>query len=104
MLVLIYGIRWWEKRWNAGKNPGGGYRLEIPAIYHFYGQEKLVNWLIKKIEAVKKELKCKVSKCMKKILRKPFNFVIFSILVSKNFGLSANSREKKAKFTISCRK
>ena len=43
----------------------GGYGLEIPVIYHFYGQEKLVNWLIKKIEAVKKELEYKVSKCLK---------------------------------------
>ena len=46
-------------------NRGGGYSLEIPVIYRFYGQEKLVNWLIKKIEAVKKELECKVSKCLK---------------------------------------
>ena len=46
-------------------NRGGGYGLEIPVIYHFYGQEKLVNWLIKKIEAVKKELEYKVSKCLK---------------------------------------
>ena len=40
----------------AGKrlNRGGGYVLEIPVIYRFYGQEKLVNWLIKKTEAVKK--------------------------------------------------
>ena len=35
------------------------------AIYRFYGQEKLVDWLIKKIEAVKKKLECKVSKCLK---------------------------------------
>ena len=46
-------------------NRGGGCGLEIPVIYHFYGQEKLVNWLIKKIEAVKKELEYKVSKCLK---------------------------------------
>ena len=44
---------------------GGGYGLEIPIIYRFYGQEKLVNWLIKKIEAAKKELECKVSKRLK---------------------------------------
>ena len=30
-------------------NRGGGYGLEIPLIYCFYGQEKPVNWLIKKI-------------------------------------------------------
>ena len=35
-------------------NHGGDYGLEIPVIYRFYGQEKLVNWLIKKTEAVKK--------------------------------------------------
>ena len=46
-------------------NRGGGYGLEIPVIYRFYGQETLVNWLIKKTETVKKELECKVSKCMK---------------------------------------
>ena len=46
-------------------NHGGGCGLEIPVIYRFYSQEKLVNWLIKKIEAVKKELECKVSKCLK---------------------------------------
>ena len=46
-------------------NRGEGYGLKIPVICRFYGQEKLVNWLIKKIEAVKKELECKVSKCLK---------------------------------------
>ena len=52
---------------DVGKrlNSGGGYGLEIPVIYCFYGQEKRVNWLIKKIEAVIKEPKCKVSKCLK---------------------------------------
>ena len=59
----------------------------FPVIYRFYGHEKLVNWLIKEIEAVKKELECKVS-----------------VLVSKKFRSSANWREKKAKFNISCRK
>ena len=46
-------------------NRGGGYGHEIPVTYRFYGQEKLVNWLIKKIEDVKKELECKASKCLK---------------------------------------
>ena len=40
-------------------NRGGSYGLEIPVIYRFYGQEKLVNWLIKKIEAVKRSLNAK---------------------------------------------
>ena len=46
-------------------NRGGGCGLDITVIYGFYGQEKLVIWLIKKIEAVKKELECKVCKCLK---------------------------------------
>ena len=44
-------------------NRGGGYGLEIPVIYHFYGQEKLVNLAIRKLEAVKRQLDCQVSKC-----------------------------------------
>ena len=40
-------------------NCGGAYGFEIPIIYRFYGQEKLVNWLIKKTDAVKTELQCK---------------------------------------------
>ena len=50
---------------GKGLNPGGDYGLEIPVICCFYGQEKLINWLIKKIEAVKKVLECKVSTCLK---------------------------------------
>ena len=48
-------------------NRGDGYDLEIPIVYRFNhnGPEKLVKWLIKKIEAVRKELDCKVSKCLK---------------------------------------
>ena len=33
---------------------GGCYGLEIPAIYHFHGQEKLINWDVKKLEAAKR--------------------------------------------------
>ena len=46
-------------------NRGGGYGLEIPVIYRFHGQEKLINWIVKKIEAIKSEPDCKVSKCLK---------------------------------------
>ena len=35
-------------------NREGSYGLEIPVIYRFYAQEKLVNWLIKMTEVVKK--------------------------------------------------
>ena len=46
-------------------NRGGGYGLEIPVKYRYYGQEKLIQWLSKKLETVKKELECKISKCLK---------------------------------------
>ena len=31
-------------------NHGGGYGLEIPANFHFYGPEKAINWLKNKIK------------------------------------------------------
>ena len=42
----------------AGKivNRGSGYGLEIPVIYRFFGAERLVKWLGKKISAVKMSL------------------------------------------------
>ena len=46
-------------------NRGGDYGLEISVKYRFYGQEKIVQWLTKKLETVKKELECKISKCLK---------------------------------------
>ena len=39
-------------------NRGGGYGLEIPVKYRFYGQGKIVQWLTKRLETVK-ELECK---------------------------------------------
>ena len=85
-------------------NRGGSYGLEIPVIYRFYGQEKLVNWLIKKIEAVKRSLNAKFLDGWNKYLENRSILSFFSILLYKNFGLSANWREKKAKLTILCRK
>ena len=35
--------------------------MEISVKYRFDGQEKIVQWLTKKIETLKKELKCKIS-------------------------------------------
>ena len=35
-------------------NRGSGYGLEIPVKYGYYSQEKLIQWLAKKLEAVKK--------------------------------------------------
>ena len=37
-------------------NRGAGYGLEITVICHFFGAERLLKWLDKKISAVKNEL------------------------------------------------
>ena len=37
-------------------NRGGGYGMEIPVKHCFYGQEKIVQWCTKKLEAAKNEL------------------------------------------------
>ena len=42
-------------------NRGSRYGLEITVKYRYYGQEKLIQWLDKKLEAVKKELECIIS-------------------------------------------
>ena len=34
--------------------------------YRFYGQEKIVQWLTKKLEMVQQVLQCKISECLKK--------------------------------------
>ena len=36
-------------------NQAGGYRLEIPFSYHFYGHEKGVNWLKNRLELIDKD-------------------------------------------------
>ena len=46
-------------------NRGGGYGLEIPVMYRFYGPEKLINWLGKKLKAVQSDLYGKVVECLK---------------------------------------
>ena len=61
-----------------------GYGLEIPVIYHFHGQEKLVNWAVKKLEAVESH----------RYLKK-YSFVsVFCSLAPNFFVLSANWKEK----------
>ena len=46
-------------------NRGSGYGPEIPVKYRYYGQEKLIQWLAKRLEAIKNELECNISKCLK---------------------------------------
>ena len=50
---------------NKRLNSRGGYGLEFPVKYRFYGQEKVVQWLTKKLDTVEKELQCEISKCLK---------------------------------------
>ena len=50
---------------NKKLNRGGSYGMEISVKYCLYGQEKIVQWLNKKLETVKKELQCKISKSLK---------------------------------------
>ena len=47
-------------------NHGGGHGLEIPIKYCFYGLEKIVQWLTKKLKTLKEEIKRKISKYLKK--------------------------------------
>ena len=44
---------------------GSIYGLENPVKYRLHGQEKIVLWLNKKLETVKKDLQCKISKSPK---------------------------------------
>ena len=40
----------------TGKTHGGGYGLEIPASFYFYGPEKTKNWLKNKINKIEEKL------------------------------------------------
>ena len=40
-------------------NRGGSYKLEIPVKYRLYDQEKIIQWLNKKLEKVKKSYNVK---------------------------------------------
>ena len=59
---FIYITAFFSKIFGHNRmNRGGGYGLEITVKYRLYGQEKIVKWLNKKLETVKKELQCKIS-------------------------------------------
>ena len=64
----LFPIVPWKQR-SLGKvgkrvNHGGGYGLEIPSRYHFFGPAKAIDWLQRKLKAVEKELECNVKKCL----------------------------------------
>ena len=50
-------------------NREGGYGLEIPLVKRFCGPENLINCLIRRFEAVQKELNDNVSRCLKQIIK-----------------------------------
>ena len=45
-------------------NREGSYGEKIPVKYRLYSQEKIVQWLNKKLETLKKELIYKISKSL----------------------------------------
>ena len=76
--------------------------MEIPVKYRLYGQKKIVQWLNQKLEMVKKELQCKISKSLKYITFKKHltnhllhSFSLTAKINSKLFIAFANWREKK---------
>ena len=46
-------------------NRAGGYGLEIPANFYFYGSEKAINWLENKINKIEEKLKENVKHYLK---------------------------------------
>ena len=46
-------------------NRGGGYGLEIPASFCFYGPEKAITWIRKAITIAEERFKENVEKCLK---------------------------------------
>ena len=46
-------------------NRGGGYGLEVPVTFTFYGPKKLMDWAKNKLEVVKDDLEKKYNKCLK---------------------------------------
>ena len=74
---------------------GGTYWLEIPVKYCLHGQEKIVQWLNEKLEMVKKELKCKISKSLKNLANHLLcSFSLGAKINSKLLIVFANCREK----------
>ena len=45
-------------------NRGGGYGLEMPVNFYFYGPEKAINWLKNKINKIEEKLKENVKHCL----------------------------------------
>ena len=90
-------------------NHGRGYGLEIPIKYRFYSQEKIVQWLTKKLGTIKKSQNTKFLNFEITFKRHLANCFLYSSslaakITSKLFIVFANWREKRARQTSSCRK
>ena len=46
-------------------NRGGGFGLEVPVDYIFYGKEKAIKWLLSRISSIDKALDEQLKKCLK---------------------------------------
>ena len=83
-------------------NHGRGYGLEIPIKYRFYSQEKIVQWLTKKLGTIKKSYNTKLLNFEITFKRHLANRFLYSSslaakITSKLFIVFANWREKRAR-------
>ena len=62
LLLYLYLVKV-SGRWRWAMEVAMDWKFQLNIV--FYGQEKIVQWLTKKLETVKKELEYKVSKCLK---------------------------------------
>ena len=62
LLLYLYLVKV-SGRWRWAMEVAMDWKFQLNIV--FYGEEKVVQWLTKKLETVKKELEYKVSKCLK---------------------------------------
>ena len=62
LLLYLYLVKV-SGRWRWAMEVAMDWKFQLNIV--FYCQEKIVQWLTKKLETVKKELEYKVSKCLK---------------------------------------
>ena len=62
LLLYLYLVKV-SGRWRWAMEVAVDWKFQLNIV--FYGEEKVVQWLTKKLETVKKELEYKVSKCLK---------------------------------------
>ena len=78
-------------------NCRGGYGLEIPANFYFYGPEKAINWLKNKVNKIEEKLKENVKHCLKLNIEK----LLVSAIERSFLGGNVN-QDLKMKSTMKC--